>query len=152
MHLSVLSGLWSPLYNSCYILIFHIVGKSCEEQFSHWFIILDLMFSEFFPTALRDILKVTAFPFCRRLPDIFSLPQIMLFLIIIETLILARRTFHEEGPWRKICTLLCKQALCLQHHHHWRRSTPCWICFRGRNPVILPLLQLCQTWYHLMEN
>jgi hypothetical protein len=44
------------------------------------------MFSEFFPTALRAVLKVTAF-------TIFA--SKLLFLIIMEALILAERIFPE---------------------------------------------------------
>ena len=48
--------LWSSLYNSYCILIFCIVEK---------LYVLELMFSEFFPTALRTVLKVMQhLPFC----------------------------------------------------------------------------------------
>ena len=52
--------------------------------------ILELMFSEFFPTALKAVLKVTAFPILLRTLDTPLSPRLMLFFIIMES-----------GPWQR---------------------------------------------------
>ena len=51
--------------------------------------ILQLMFSEFSPTALSTILKVSALPFCGGTPHTFSLPGIVLCQVIMDSLTLA---------------------------------------------------------------
>jgi hypothetical protein len=59
--------------------------------------ILELMFSEFFPIAVRAVLKFTASPFCYGSPDTFLLPRVILFLIFMESLMLPGRTFPKGG-------------------------------------------------------
>jgi hypothetical protein len=60
-------------------------------------IIFELMVSVFFPTALRAVLKVTAFYYFAETLHSPSPPRLMLSLIIIELLTLAERTFLEGG-------------------------------------------------------
>jgi hypothetical protein len=78
----------------------------------------ELMFSEFFPTALMAVPKVTASPYCWGSLYTFLLSKILLSLIIVESLTLTGRTFPEGWMRSKICTLLCKQVLCLQQETH----------------------------------
>jgi hypothetical protein len=51
------------------------------------------MFSEFFPTALRAVLKVTVFIIFAKDIDTPSPPRLVLYLIIIESLTLLENTF-----------------------------------------------------------
>lgn len=127
---------WSFSYNSYCIFMFWIVEKP-------YLYILELMFSECFPTALRTVLKVTALPFCWGTLDTFLLSGLVLFLIILESLALAGRMF--PGTW-KICTLLCKEALCLQQLSALVETHVLLTLLRGGNWVILSLPWLCQTW------
>lgn len=83
---SVPLDLRNILYNSYCILIFYIVEKSY---------IFNPMFSMFFATALRALLKATAFYHFAE-TDTLS-PGLTLSLIIKELLTLAERTFLEGG-------------------------------------------------------
>jgi hypothetical protein len=58
--------------------------------------ILELMFSEFFPTDLRAVLKVTTFYHSAETLGASLSPGLILFLIIMESLILAERTFPNN--------------------------------------------------------
>jgi hypothetical protein len=52
------------------------------------------MFSEFFPTALKAVLKVISFTIFAKDIDTSSSPGLVLSLIIIESLALAERNFQ----------------------------------------------------------
>jgi hypothetical protein len=75
-------------YNSYCILIFSIV----EELY-----IFELMFSAFFLTASRAVLKVTVFYNFAETLNTPLPPRFNLSLIIIESLTLAERTFLKGG-------------------------------------------------------
>lgn len=88
---SVPLGLWSSLYNLYWILLFCKVERWCIFKF---------IFSVFFPTPWRAVLKVTAVYYFAEKLDTSLLPRLVWSLIIMRSLILAKKTFVNEGTWK----------------------------------------------------
>ena len=99
--------LWSSLYNSYCILIFCIVEK---------LYVLELMFSEFFPTALRIVLKVPVFPIFAETLATPLPPGLLLSLVIIESLTLTERISLEGGIWKYVHHYRNKPTLTINSH------------------------------------
>lgn len=91
---SFLWGSWNPSYNS-YCILFCIVRNPIKNSSYSDLRILELLFSEFFPAALRTVLKVPASLFCWGSPDTFSFSEFLAFLVIVVSLTLVERTW----PW-----------------------------------------------------
>lgn len=92
------------------------------------------MFLEFFPTALRAVLKVSVLTIFAKTIDTPSPPGLMLSLILMESLILTGRTFPKGGTW-KYAYYYTNKPNAHSNHQPSLRSTPCWFCSRSCCPL-----------------
>lgn len=106
----------------------------------HSWEILELVFSEFFPTALRAILKVTVFAEEHQMHSCF--PDSGCFWLLCSINLGRENILPRRNKWSKICTLLCKHAL---HAQHSWRATSYLPCSRDSNCVTVSLPLPCQT-------
>jgi hypothetical protein len=89
------------------------------------------MFLEFWPSALRAILKVSFTIFAKDIDTPLFL-DLSLSQIIVESLTLTGRIFPEWGAWKYVHYHTNKPFTHNKRQHLWRPMI-CWLCSRDEN-------------------
>jgi hypothetical protein len=106
--------------------------------------IFELMFSEFFSTVLRAVLKVTATTILLRHTRHVLVSRIMLFLMIMESLDRENIPPKEEHGVKYV-HYYANELHAYRNHQHLSRPTSRCLCSRGYNHVTASLPQSCWT-------